>query len=424
MVRMGSILLLDREIERPTLVVSFKPEIYDKAFRIDQGAKPYSFLVATPDGKYVAGNESAEGLEDAPWLADARKSKIGSGVYSVHGGDSVVCYATSLVNGWILAAFVPIRTLTAESVSYMTIVWLLIAVNALIIITVMYFASRRVTKPYYDLAFWADNVSMGNLADVGDNADNNARSRAAVRSGTVGVGDGIGTKTDDVSRTISRFNSWLDDMVQRNSEIASREQDAIISALEMQLNPHFLFNTLNIINLIAMEEGQDEISTMIVTLSGMMQHTIHLRGKFSKCAAEIEFLDKYVYLMTMRFADKFTLRYDVSPEALDAVVPKMLLQPFVENSILHGLADVESGGEIVIRAFTDEQMIVFQIEDNGAGLPPESLHTMLYGSEDHIGCSNVNQRIQLIFGKDYGISVTSMRAPTIVQLRFPYIKAN
>ncbi|GHU78906.1 hypothetical protein FACS1894191_0560 [Clostridia bacterium] len=415
-VRGGSILVLDKRVERPTLVVSFKPELYDNLFQAAN--QDYTFFVVTPEGEYVTGHENIGDPTDEyvtshgdigdptgePWFLDALKSKDGSGLYTIFGKESVVCYSTSRVNGWILASYIPVSSLTDEATSYMSIMWLVIMLNATIIIVVMYFVSKGVTRPFYDLTFWAENIIKDKSPKDG------------VKSPSV--------KTDDVAGTISRFNSWLDDMMRKNREISMKEQDAVIAALEMQLNPHFLFNTLNIINLSAMEHGQSEISAMIVNLSGMMQYTIHVHGKFSQFSDEIAFLDKYVYLMSLRFSDKFRFTYDISPELRDAVVPKMLLQPFVENSILHGFADVESGGEIIIRAFTEEQMIVFYVEDNGAGIPPESLRVILEGREAHIGCSNVNQRIKLIFGEDYGVSVISLRSPTIIQIRFPYIKAD
>ena len=295
----------------------------------------------------------------------------------------------------------PIQEATAETTSYMTIVWVVIAVNAAVIIAAALLVSRRVTQPFQDLVGWTERISQGDFSQ-----------RTDIKGGS---------DISAISETINQLNQWLEGLSKENSEVALREQEATIAALEMQLNPHFLYNTLNIINLIAMEQGEEEISSLIVNLSGMMQYTIHTKSKFTNCSTEVEFLNRYVYLMSARFPGKYVLRTEISEEALNAIVPKMLIQPFVENAILHGFSQLKEGGEIVIRAWVRGGIITFQVQDNGMGIAPEKWERMLTGEVGHIGCSNVNRRLKLIFGEDYGLQVASHQNPTIIEIRFPYI---
>lgn len=143
---------------------------------------------------------------------------------------------------------------------------------------------------------------------------------------------------------------------------------AEIEALQSQINPHFLSNTLNSIRLMAMIKKVDSIKNMTEAFMKLLMATFGKGGTFVPIKEELDNLGNYIYIMKVRYGDRFNVIFDVSEEIKDYCILKLILQPIVENSILHGINDMDKKGTIHIRGYLYEHNIKFEIEDNGRGM--------------------------------------------------------
>jgi two-component system LytT family sensor kinase len=191
---------------------------------------------------------------------------------------------------------------------------------------------------------------------------------------------------------------------------------AKIDALANQINPHFLFNTLTSISSL-IRSRPETARTLIVKLSGLLRRLLRSQDHFVSLREELEAIDEYLDIECVRFGPNLRVNKDIDPGTLSLVVPSMILQPLVENSLKHGLADKVGGGEITIRAVRLQDRAVIEVIDNGIGMPDEPLAP---GTERGIGLRNVNERLQVIYGATCRLKIRSAAGQgTSVQLDIP-----
>jgi two-component system, LytTR family, sensor kinase len=191
---------------------------------------------------------------------------------------------------------------------------------------------------------------------------------------------------------------------------------ARIEALASQINPHFLFNTLTSISSLIRSEPE-MARTLIVKLSGLLRRLLRSQDHFVTLRDELEAVDEYLDIESMRFGAKLRIEKDVSPEVLGVVVPSMILQPLVENSIKHGLAHKVGEGCITIRARRHAAHTIIEVIDDGLGLPAGGLTDAMRGG---IGLRNVNERLQVIYGKNYQLRLDGLPGQgTCARLEIP-----
>jgi two-component system LytT family sensor kinase len=180
-------------------------------------------------------------------------------------------------------------------------------------------------------------------------------------------------------------------------------QEARLRALMSQINPHFLFNTLNsVASLVRTDPGQARV--VIHKLSSILRRLMRKHDNFTSLREELAFIDDYLSIEMVRFGDKLRFHKEVEPDALDARVPSMLLQPIVENSLKHGLAGKVEGGEIRLRIWRANGRLHLEISDDGIGIAEANLAKLF---EQGIGVSNVNERLKVLFGSDYRMWIDS-----------------
>ena len=179
---------------------------------------------------------------------------------------------------------------------------------------------------------------------------------------------------------------------------------AKVEALASQIHPHFLFNTLA--SIASLIRSQPETArTLIVKLSGLLRRLLRSHEHFVTLREELEAIDEYLEIESVRFGPKLTIEKQISPDSLDLVVPSMILQPLVENSIKHGLARKVGEGHLIIRSTRRRGSALIEVEDNGLGISEERLdHAMLGG----IGLRNVNERLRVIYGANYAVRLRSV----------------
>ncbi len=218
----------------------------------------------------------------------------------------------------------------------------------------------------------------------------------------------------------------IDRLIKQLEEEHKMRERMYFETLQMQINPHFLFNALNAIKWMAIMKGQNEIGTTIAALGKLLETTLSKNGEIISLSEEIQCIDSYVLLQKMRYGDKFDIRYSIDETILSYKVPRLILQPLVENAIIHGFEDMELRGVITINGYKQSNVLFIEVIDNGRGMSPEKIDQILKGLyksnkfNNNIGLKNINDRIKLYFGPDYGLAIRSEEGKgTLVRICLP-----
>jgi len=198
-----------------------------------------------------------------------------------------------------------------------------------------------------------------------------------------------------------------------------------IKVLQEQINSHFLYNTLDAISWNALEKNVPEISEMLSMLSNMYRLSLNRGQSIIKVLDEIEYIKKYMDLQKKCFANSFTYNIEIEPGLEELYMPKLTLQPLVENAIIHGFSKKESGGELSIRCYKKDGNLVIEVEDNGHGIPEEIFSEILHtsGKRRGYGIKNINERIKFISGSKYGLSFLKKDLNgTVATVTLPIVK--
>lgn len=215
------------------------------------------------------------------------------------------------------------------------------------------------------------------------------------------------------------------EMLQKNRELIDSEykskiakRNAQLYALQSQINPHFMYNTLQVIGGMAIEKDAPEIYMVTSAMGSILRYSLGFSHEMVKLREEIHYLESYVTIQNRRFGEKINLTIDIPPRLLDALVPRLILQPLLENSFEHGFPEKESGWDITLRASrTQEGLLKIRLSDNGVGISQTQLAEIRKklladtdaqpGPTRHIGLANVNMRLRLRYGEPCGVTVSS-----------------
>ena len=194
---------------------------------------------------------------------------------------------------------------------------------------------------------------------------------------------------------------------------------ARLDALTSQINPHFLFNTLNSVSSL-IRTNPHQARMVVYQLSNILRRLLRKHDNFSSLREELSFIDDYLSIEVVRFGEKLKFRKDVEPETLDMQLPSMLLQPLIENCIKHGLSSKVDGGSITLRATRAADRLHLLIEDDGVGIAEAEMATLL---DRGIGVSNVNERLKVLFGDDFRMEIHSRPGEgTRIQIEVPELR--
>lgn len=211
------------------------------------------------------------------------------------------------------------------------------------------------------------------------------------------------------NQMITEINALIDDLVDERTAKAEAE----LRALQYQIKPHFMYNTLNSIKYAAILQGHQKIGEQLGSFIALLEASISKKGAFLPLSEEIQLLESYVSLQRYRYMDCFTVDYDITEESRSCYVPRLLLQPIVENAILHGMDVKRSDNHIRVAALVTDGSLWITIQDNGRGMTPEQLKKLLDASlDDHrqftgIGVANIRERLRLSYGTEGGLQVFS-----------------
>ena len=221
---------------------------------------------------------------------------------------------------------------------------------------------------------------------------------------------------------VEELQELTDKMVKEQEEKRKNELDA----LQSQINPHFLYNTLDSIMWMIESERYEDAVSMVQALGRLLRISLSRGKNVISVGDELQHARSYLAIQRYRYKNKFTSYFEVEPDIEQYKTIKLVIQPLIENAIYYGMEYMDGEGEIHIRAYTRDQDLYLEVEDNGPGMPEEQVEHLLTGGEkarqkgSGIGLKNVNQRIQLYFGTQYGLEIESEPDEgTVVRIHIP-----
>lgn len=234
----------------------------------------------------------------------------------------------------------------------------------------------------------------------------------------------LGRSIGDMAK---RIQGLMKDIVAEHESKRKSEFDT----LQSQINPHFLYNTLDIIVWMIENEQKAEAAKIVTALARFFRISLSKGKSIITVADELEHVRNYLMIQQMRFKNKFEFKIDAAPETLNLASLKLMLQPLVENAIYHGMEFMDGDGEILVQSWLENEDLWFIIRDNGLGMPEEQAESLLSdngpehvhsGKGSGIGVKNVNERIRLYFGKKYGLSIQSeLDEGTEIKIHLPAV---
>ena len=216
---------------------------------------------------------------------------------------------------------------------------------------------------------------------------------------------------DEIQELEISFNEMMkriQELMELNAEESESKRKLELYALQVQINPHFLYNTLDAIAWLAKLKQQPEIERLALALARFFRISLHKGDKFITVEEEFQIIKNFIEIELIRFPDKFDIEYVIDPEIKNEQIMKLILQPIVENAIKHGISGMEEKGHISVKARCEGEFIYFEVIDDGLGFEVEKGYTPKYSmSSSGYGIKNVDERIKLGYGEDCGVTVES-----------------
>ncbi len=272
-------------------------------------------------------------------------------------------------------------------------------------VVVVFLVTKSMTLPLVDLSRAANEVAGGNFdVNIEDTEGEDE----------IGV---VSKAFKQMLESIQKYISEIKDSVLRESMLKEHElvmenrmKEVQLRSLQAQINPHFLFNTLNAGEQLAMMEGADKTTEFIENMADFFRYNIKKIDNDASIAEEIALVDKYVYILNVRFTGEIHYSKDIDDEVTEVRVPSMILQPLVENAVNYGIRDIDWEGHIDLKVYKENGNVLLSVRDNGAGMSREQIDRILSGeavgevSADHaasngIGLGNVIERLQIFTGQ-------------------------
>ena len=338
-------------------------------------------------------------------------SEYRDGIYqeTFHGEERVITVKSVGYTGWKLIGVAPRQTVSLNSLKTQLLVVFVAAFILFLMSLVNSYISSRITTPIRKLELSVNEIEKGNL-----NAKVDAEGSYEIRH--------LGQSVQNMAKQIQVL---MADIVSEHEKKRKQEFDT----LQSQINPHFLYNTLDIIVWMIENEKPDQAVKAVTALARFFRISLSRGKSIITVKDELEHVRNYLMIQHMRFKNRFSYTIEAEDEVLELASLKLMLQPLVENAIYHGMEFMDGDGEIFISAWKEGEDLYLKVSDNGLGMTEEQVDR-LFSDTPHtgssrgsgIGVKNVNERIRLYFGSEYGLSIESEPDEgTVVTIHLPAV---
>ena len=296
---------------------------------------------------------------------------------------------------WQIVTTIPYSYLNSESKMHGLSIMFLGIVCFILAIILSLLISGSISVPLANLIQSMNKVKKGNL--------------------DVYVSDHSNDEVGEVARNYNTMLINLKELINEVREMEKQKRKAEFKALQAKINPHFLSNTLNTIRGMAVRQKAHNISDIITSLIELLRVCIGEGDEFIFIHEELDYIKAYINIQQYKYYNEFDVHFEINQEILNYKIPKLLCQPIVENAIIHGTGPAQKHGIIVIKGYRIDDKIKIVVRDNGVGISKDKLERLLDKGNDintpqftGIGMKNVNDRIKMIFGDEYGIQIESV----------------
>ncbi len=309
----------------------------------------------------------------------------------------------SKLSGWKMTAVVPLGELIGPNQKILQYLLIIAACGAVVSVIVSILLATAISKPVINLARLMSIASKDSL-------------HVRETQGSI----------QEISILQFNFNRMMDriqDLIQENERQQKEKREALLQALQMQIHPHFLYNTLDMIYWMAKKHKAESISKLVTALGRFFRFTLSAGQEWTTLRKEVEHIENYLQIQSFRYRDKLQYEIHLEPSVSEVRVMPLILQPLIENALEHGVSKNPAGGKVTISARKMENRVCILISNTGSPIDLEHVNRLLQDASPsvHVGLRNVQQRIQLAFGQRYGIQLTeSEQLETLVKITIPY----
>ncbi|WP_306010355.1 sensor histidine kinase [Bacillus sp. MMSF_3328] len=380
------------------LTMSMKTSyLEDRILKYDPTEERHIIILDQENNVVLTNAEDSGNDAFTSWASDLDYNSIDSESFVDIPGDGrmIVNNYQSELTGWKIISLVSLNEISAGPVLIGRTIFLIGFVAIVIGIVVIWISTHYIVKPLNQLRLVMDEVEKDNF-------------HVQVQ---INRKDELGRVGDSFNKMMNKINNLISDIYQKDIN----EKEAQLRALRAQINPHFLYNTLDAINWMAQFDKTDEVSKMTIALSRLLKSSISNNKEFIRLEEEAIYIDDYMTIQKIRFQDKIHYSMQIDEAAKNCLVPKLILQPIVENAMIHGLEKKLENGYLLIKGYVKNDLLHIQIIDNGVGMDERTMSALLKGvyvNRDENkgtgnGILNVQNRIKLLFGREYGLNIDS-----------------
>ncbi|ULL16445.1 sensor histidine kinase [Paenibacillus sp. H1-7] len=356
------------------------------------------YFIMNQSGGIVAKTSPAAFISDP--AAEVVRRQAATGGFWTNGQELMHAVYLPSYQWYVINSF-PLHTFFGDIDQVKHRLVVILASFVLLFIVITFIISHRITRPLQLLQHHMSVIVR-----------NEFRSSLPEKLGTGEVRE-LGT-------TFNRMSSDIRHLIQK-LKVEEREKEASrFQMLLAQMNPHFLLNTLNAIKWTALGRKDTEIAEICVCLGELLESSLNVQTDLIHLDEELTLVKAYVRIQNFRFDSYVNVRYEYDESLRYALVPKLSLQPLVENSFYHGFAQMQQEGSITIRVVKEHQSLIMEVEDNGIGMKASANHQPLRKSKG-IGINNLRERLQLLFKSDGQLEASSSGQGTLVRLKFPLL---
>lgn len=310
------------------------------------------------------------------------RKKSGWMNFNYDGKDYIIVFNSVGSIGWMVTDIIPYNEIMSDFNEVRTDIITISIIVSLLVIALYLLISSNIVRPLNAVTNSFRRMQKGDLSVTAEGS--------------------MLAEVDELSEDFNKMVETINNLLEEIKVANSKERDAELKALQVQINPHFLYNTLDVIYWMT---DSKEIASITNNLAKFFRLSLSSGKNIITVEEELEQVKVYLNIQNIRFKNKFVYLEKVDPEVLGYPMLKLILQPLVENALLHGLKYVKDGGVIKLQGKIENENLEFTVEDNGTGVDLERINYILEGHEAHsgYGIKNVNERIKLKYGAQYGL---------------------
>jgi len=330
--------------------------------------------------------------------------------YTIDGKVYQVVYVVSEYTGWKTIGILPDKVITDSIIPLQLATMIAIAAGIILSLFLSVFMSRFMGRPISNTVNALRQVSKGDFS-VRLESDRQ---------------DEFGELNQEFNYTINRMETLLEEITQ--SRILNKEME--FKALQAQINPHFLYNALDTVNWMARKQGQDDICEMISAVSNLLRISISNKEAMFTIEKELRYVQDYLYIQQTRYRNRFEADFQIQDDIMHQRLPKLTLQPLVENAIVHSVEVSQKKTTLEVKGYRTGEEVIIEVTDTGVGMDERTLEKLLKPSKEKtvintahtgLGIYAVHQRLQYLYGERYGLTVTSrLKEGTKIVIRIPF----